>query len=68
MNDGFNADAVDDAVFNDGSDEKPPRGATPSRNPRVTKAAAINTFAAGIDRVCIEETKIVSGRTIPRAI
>ena len=43
-------------------------GATPSRKPTVTMSAAPMTRIDGMERVCIEETVIVSGRTIPRAI
>jgi hypothetical protein len=43
-------------------------GATPMKNPNVTKAAAIKTFAVGEVCVWSEDTNIVRGRTRPLAI
>lgn len=43
-------------------------GTTPIAKPRVTTMAAAITFGTGIFRVCTLETRIVSGRTRPRAI
>jgi hypothetical protein len=43
-------------------------GATPTKKPAATTIAAITTRVEGLERVCTEDTRMVRGRTRPRAI
>ena len=43
-------------------------GLTPVKKPRVTAPAAIPTLPDGTVSVWMDDTRIVNGRTIPRAI
>ena len=51
-----------------GSVAREAEGATPRRKPMVTMAAARRVRAVGRVWVWYEETAMVSGRTMPRAI